>query len=218
MLLIENDSKYADTIERILYNNGLSSFSLDGKSFFYVNPLAIRTHLLERNTSQENTHENLTITQRKEVFDCSCCPPNITRFIASVADFLYTYSDDTVYVHQYMNSETVTDSFSISQKTEYPNNGRIEIKTENIRKLAVRIPGWCDKYELTVDGNNVDAKVVNGYAMISNLSENSVIVLDFEITPFVVYPHQKSRIIFHVLQCREGLLFTVQKVRIMISP
>ena len=213
MLLIENDSKYADTIERILYNNGLSSFSLDGKSFFYVNPLAIRTHLLERNTSQENTRENLTITQRKEVFDCSCCPPNITRFIASVADFLYTYSDDTVFVHQYMNSETATDTFSISQKTEYPNNGRIEIRTENIKNLAVRIPGWCDNYSLTVNGNKTDAVIVNGYAILSNLDADSVITLELEITPFVVYPTSKikdyiSRVAVQrgpVVYCAEGM-------------
>ena len=88
MLLIDADSRYSDTIERILYNNGLSSVSLDGKSFFYVNPLEIRTELLERNTSQENTHEWLPITERKEVFDCSCCPPNINRMLARIADLI----------------------------------------------------------------------------------------------------------------------------------
>ena len=193
MLLLENDSKYADTVEKVLYNNGLSSVSRDGKAFFYVNPLAIRTHLLERNTSQENTHENLTITQRKEVFDCSCCPPNITRFIASVADFLYTYDKDTVYVHQYMASETKTENFSISQKTSYPDNGRIEIRTNNVRNIAVRIPGWCENYSVTVDGKNESFNVVNGYAIFNNLPSESVIVLDFDMTPFIVYPTSKIK-------------------------
>ena len=193
MLLLENDSKYADTVEKVLYNNGLSSVSRDGKAFFYVNPLAIRTHLLERNTSQENTHENLTITQRKEVFDCSCCPPNITRFIASVADFLYTYDKDTVYVHQYMASETKTENFSISQKTSYPDNGRIEIRTNNVRNIAVRIPGWCENYSVTVDGKNESFNVVNGYAIFNNLPSESVLVLDFDMTPFIVYPTSKIK-------------------------
>ena len=193
MLLLENDSKYADTVEKVLYNNGLSSVSRDGKAFFYVNPLAIRTHLLERNTSQENTHENLTITQRKEVFDCSCCPPNITRFIASVADFLYTYDEDTVYVHQYMASETKTENFSISQKTSYPDNGRIEIRTNNVRNIAVRIPGWCENYSVTVDGKNESFNVVNGYAIFNNLPSESVLVLDFDMTPFIVYPTSKIK-------------------------
>lgn len=193
MLLLENDSKYADTVEKVLYNNGLSSVSRDGKAFFYVNPLAIRTHLLERNTSQENTHENLTITQRKEVFDCSCCPPNITRFIASVADFLYTYDEDTVYVHQYMASETKTENFSISQKTSYPDNGKIEIRTSNIRNIAVRIPAWCEKYSVTVNGNNAELEIVRGYAVFRNLSAESVIILDFDMTPFIVYPTSKIK-------------------------
>ena len=193
MLLLENNSKYADTVEKVLYNNGLSSVSRDGKAFFYVNPLAIRTHLLERNTSQENTHENLTITQRKEVFDCSCCPPNITRFIASVADFLYTYDEDTVYVHQYMASETKTENFSISQKTSYPDNGRIEIRTNNVRNIAVRIPGWCENYSVTVDGKNESFNVVNGYAIFNNLPSESVLVLDFDMTPFIVYPTSKIK-------------------------
>lgn len=193
MLLIDNDSKYADTIEKVLYNNGLSSVSLDGKSFFYVNPLAIRTHLLERNSSQLNTHENLPITQRKEVFDCSCCPPNITRFIASVADFLYTYDENTVYVHQYMASETKKDSFSISQKTDYPNNGRIEIKTNNIKNIAVRIPGWCEKYSISVNGAKADFEIVKGYANIQNLTDECTIVLDLDVTPFIVYPTSKIK-------------------------
>ena len=192
MLLAENDAKYSDTIERILYNNALSSVSLDGKAFFYVNPLAIRTHLLNRNTSQENTRENLTITERKEVFDCSCCPPNITRFIASVADFMYTYSDDTLYVHQYMASEAETDKFTVKQQTSYPVDGRVEITVNGISKVALRIPGWCKKYSITVNGRSVTDSAVNGYVTV-DASENTVIVLDMEMKPSVVYPSSKIR-------------------------
>lgn len=193
MTLLDMDSKYADTVERVLYNNGLSSVSLDGKSFFYVNPLEIRTELLERNKSQCNTHENLPLTQRKEVFECSCCPPNITRFIASVADFLYTADKTTVYVHQYMNSETKTDDFNISQKTDYPNDGRIEISTENIKRIALRIPFWCRKYTITVNGKAVDSESVKGYAYIDLDGNENSIVLDFNIQPSIVYPSSNIR-------------------------
>ena len=192
MLLIENNSKYADTIERILYNNALSSVSLDGKAFFYVNPLAIRTHLLNRNTSQENTRENLTITERKEVFDCSCCPPNITRFFASVADFMYTYSEDTLYVHQYMSADAETDKFTVSQRTSYPADGRVELAVNGIGKVALRIPAWCKAYTLTVDGKKITNAAVNGYVTVE-AGDNAVIVLDMEIKPFVVYPTSKIR-------------------------
>ncbi|MBQ8209645.1 MAG: glycoside hydrolase family 127 protein [Clostridia bacterium] len=193
MTLLEADSKYADTIERVLYNNGLSSVSLDGKAFFYVNPLEIRTELLERNTSQCNTHENLPITERKEVFDCSCCPPNITRFIASVADFLYTCDDDTVFVHQYMASETKFDDIRISQKTSYPNDGKIEIVAENVKTLAVRIPYWCSDYSITLNGAVLDSEPIYGYVYIDLTDEVNSIELDFDMSPRIVYPNSKIR-------------------------
>lgn len=192
MLLLENDSAYADVIERVLYNNALSSISLDGKAFFYVNPLAIRTHLLNRNTSQEDTREWLPGTQRKEVFDCSCCPPNITRFLASIADFMYTCNDDTLFVHQFMSGTTKTDSFSVVQKTGYPNNGNVEITVNGINKVAVRIPSWCDKYEISVNGKAISTDTVKGYVYIDNCN-GAVITLNMDMTPFVVYPTSKIR-------------------------
>ena len=192
MLLIENDSKYADVIERIIYNNALSSISLDGKAFFYVNPLAIRTHLLNRNTSQVDTNEHLPLTERKEVFDCSCCPPNITRFIASVADFLYTYDENTLFVHQYMNSTTKTNGFTVTQKTDYPNNGNIEITANGIGNVALRIPAWCNNYNVSVNGKEVVTEKKNGYVYIDNC-DGVVITLNMDMTPFVVYPSSRIR-------------------------
>ena len=192
MLLIENDSKYADVIERILYNNALSSISLDGKAFFYVNPLAIRTHLLNRNTSQCDTKEYLPLTERKEVFDCSCCPPNITRFIASVADFLYTTDDETLYIHQYIDSTTKTDKFTVTQKTEYPNNGTVKITADGIGRIALRIPAWCNNYSVSVDGKEVYSDIRSGYLYVDNC-DNSVITLSMDMTPFIVYPSSKIR-------------------------
>ncbi len=193
MLLIKNNSKYADVVERILYNNGLSSVSLDGKAFFYVNPLAIRTHLLNRHSSQSNTRDNLPITQRLEVFDCSCCPPNITRFIASVGDFLYTYNNDTVFVHQFMNSETSFDSVKISQNTAYPNNGDVCISVSGAENVAVRIPSWCDEFSFTLNGKKMNPEIADGYAYFSDLSNQNEIVMNLNMTPFVVYPSMKIK-------------------------
>ncbi len=204
MLLIKNDSKYADTIERILYNNALSSVSLDGKSFFYVNPLAIRTHLLNRHTSQLNPRDDLPITQRLEVFDCSCCPPNITRFVASVADFMYTEDDDTVYLHQYISSVSEFDNKKIIQHTDYPNGGRVEINSENIKNIALRIPSWCEDYSITVNGREAEFTLLNGYAVIKNLDSSAKIVFDMEIEPFIVYPSAKVRDCIHRVAVQRG--------------
>ena len=186
--LLKVDSKYADTVERVLYNNCLSGVSLDGKAFFYVNPLEIRTEILNRNTSQGDVSEHLPITQRKEVFDCSCCPPNITRFIASVADFLYTTDDKTLFVHQFMNSETKFGDCSVKQTTDYPNSGKIIIETENITKIAVRIPYWCWKYQIEQNGKTADFTLKNGYAYINLTEKKNIITIDFSVEPTFVYP------------------------------
>ncbi|MCD7775205.1 MAG: glycoside hydrolase family 127 protein, partial [Clostridiales bacterium] len=191
MSIIEPDSKYADTVERVIYNNGLSGISLDGNSFFYVNPLEIRTELLNRNTSQSNTSENLPITGRLEVFDCSCCPPNITRFISSIADFMYTYQEDEVFVHQYIMSKTQTEHFIISQETDYPNSGRIKITAENIGKIALRIPFWCREYEIFLNGTRAEYILDKGYAYINLNGAHSEIGLNLKITTTLVYPSPK---------------------------
>lgn len=159
MLDIELDSKYSDVIERILYNGFLSSTSLDGKSFFYVNPLEIIPYLQSREdvSGYDGKAIRFPATQRKEVFSCSCCPPNIVRFITSIADFIYSDDGETLYVHQYMQSKTTVSrgdvSLNISMTTRYPENGRVKIKIDGGEtKIAVRVPFWCEKKFDTIKG------------------------------------------------------------------
>ena len=145
MSLLDVDGKYADTAEKVIYNGFLSGLSLDGKSFFYENAQEI-------NLKERRKHEGVhyPITQRVEIFGCSCCPPNVTRFIPSVADFLYVYNGNTVYVNQYMQSVSHFEGFDISQETNYPYDGKIKISATSDKKLALRIPGWCDEYSLYI--------------------------------------------------------------------
>jgi DUF1680 family protein len=184
MLLCEADSQYADIVERVLYNGFLSSTSLDGKKFFYENPLEIVPQLLHRETSLQEAQPSFAITQRVEVFGCSCCPPNITRLIASLGNLLYTYNDDTVYVHHYMEN-TAQFQFGgtnvrISQKTEYPIDGRIKLCASGLtgKRLALRIPGWCTDAKLTANGVPIAYTMETGYAVISIPQEGFEIDLD----------------------------------------
>lgn len=155
--------KYADAVERVMYNGILAGISMDGKSFFYENPLEIDVDFNNVNVCTDGG-KRFPITQRKEVFDCSCCPPNVIRFIASIGDYLYTYSDDTIYVHQYINSESVVDGVKVTQTTDYPSNGEIKITIENTNKkqIAVRIPYWCKDFSM-----DVAYTLKDGYAYIS---------------------------------------------------
>lgn len=108
MQRLEPNAIYGDAVERALYNGVLSGISMDGSSFFYENPLEIVPKFNNVNSST-TIKEHFPITQRVEVFDCSCCPPNIMRLIASVGDYLYTYDADTLYIHQYIDSEADSD-------------------------------------------------------------------------------------------------------------
>ena len=165
MIKLCDDTKYADIVERTIYNGILSGISMDGKSFFYVNPLEIDVDLNKVNTSTDGG-ERMPITQRLEVFDCSCCPPNVIRFIANIGEYVYTHTEDTLYIHQFMESDSVIDGMKITQKTDYPTTGKVEFAVSNCNKkqLKVRIPGWCDSFDLHYDGKAVTE---GGYIVIT---------------------------------------------------
>lgn len=183
MSLAEPDSKYADVVERVMYNGFLSGISMDGKSFFYENPLEIDPAFNDVNKST-NSKEYFPITQRVEVFGCSCCPPNIVRFIPSIAEYMYSFDNDTVYVHQYINSETKCEDIVITQKTSYPENGTIRINCSiGSRKIALRIPGWCKCFSV-----NREYEMKNGYAVIDADGE---IVLELDMPVSVVRANRR---------------------------
>lgn len=180
------DSVYADAAERAMYNGIISGISLDGKSFFYENPLEI--NLFDRKLPQK-VKARFPITQRLEVFGCSCCPPNMTRFIASLGENLYSTNADTVFVHHYMHSEATfaigEKTVSIEQKTEYPNEGSVEIRAKGMvnKRLAFRIPGWCKQYSLLVNSEITSPEVVDGYAYLSVEEDDVKILFTMDMRP-----------------------------------
>lgn len=176
MSLCEPDSKYADIAETALYNGFLAGVSLDGKSFFYENPLEINVR--ERRATK-GVDKHVPISQRLEVFGCSCCPPNVTRLIASVADYIYSQNDDTLFVHQYMQSDASFGDVKISQKTNYPFDGKISIAASGMknRKIAVRIPSWCTDFSLSEA-----YEIEKGYAYITVSDDDFNLSIDFTMT------------------------------------
>lgn len=208
MLLLEKNSKYADVVERAIYNGFMSSISLDGKSYFYTNPLEVLPYMFTRDVSVSHFSIQLPAMKRFEVFDCSCCPPNIVRFIPSIANLMYTTEGDTLYVHQYMDSianlEINGKKVTVTQKTAYPVDGKVAISVSGADiKIAVRVPGWCDKYEGMTE---------NGY-MYLDLSESKPVELDFtmetvliEANPLVIADAGKYAVMRGPLvYCMEGV-------------
>lgn len=181
MLQLDCDGKYADVMERALYNGALSGISLDGERFFYVNPLA-----------SHGQHE------RQEWFGCACCPPNIARLIASVGQYVYGQSDDEIAVHLYVQGScdlTIRgQNVTLRQDTLYPWDGKVAI-TMAMQKpadfgLRLRVPSWCRKYDLRVNGKAMSLKPNKGYLYLAGpWKDGDKIVLDMAMPIERIYAH-----------------------------
>ena len=192
MSALEADGRYADTAEKAIYNGVYSGLSLNGRAFFYENPLEVNPALHGRDASVKSGKTRYPILERREVFDCSCCPPNLTRFTASFGEFLYTKTADTLLVHHYAHSSAALDlggaAVEISQETEYPNDGAVKLTVKGMtgKTLALRIPGWCEKYMLVVDGAQVRTAPQKGYVYLPISAEACEILLKLTMTPQLI--------------------------------
>ena len=172
LLQFDGDGKYADVMERALYNGTISGVSLDGAKFFYQNPLASR-----------GDHH------RQDWFDCACCPPNIARLIASVGGYFYSTDAQGVWVHLYASSEADVGALGlkIRQTTSYPWDGRVKIEMEldqpRAFTLHLRIPGWCERHTVHINRTRyADGQPVNGYLAIRReWRSGDEVVLDLEM-------------------------------------
>ncbi len=183
MFLLHGDSKYIDVLERSLYNGVISGVALDGKTFFYPNPLQCDMHY------HFNSGGSLT---REPWFDCSCCPTNLCRFMPSVPGYIYAHEGNNLYVNLYVQSSTKVSlsdvDVEISQQTEYPWEGDVLFKVSPQMKseftLKLRIPGWAmnqplpgslykysgevgNKPSIKINGESIDYILENGYAILS---------------------------------------------------
>ncbi|MCK9479145.1 MAG: glycoside hydrolase family 127 protein [Firmicutes bacterium] len=191
MMLIKPKSCYADIAELVLYNAVLAGISLSGDAFFYENPLEMRPDSVDYyNRRTGGVH--LPIYERKKVFECSCCPPNIARLIGRIGDYLYTNEEDTIYMHHYINSSTNITLFDqivvVTQKTEYPFYGNIKVSFELSMPLeftvAFRIPEWAEYRTITVCDKVVDKlEIRDGYAFIRKVwKKEDYIEIDFPMS------------------------------------
>lgn len=194
MWLIEADSRYADCAERAIYNTVLSGVSLSGDRFFYENPLAADPRRNAFNDSRpDGLKEHLPILDRVKVFGCSCCPPNLLRIVGSIADYMYSTSENTIYAHCYMSAEGTVELngkiVRLKQETKYPYDGSVSIKTgtEGNYTIALRIPGWAGQATILVNGGKAEYEVVTGYAYISrNWKAGDTLTLELPMQARVV--------------------------------
>lgn len=194
MLLLEQNSKYADTLERALYNTCIAGMSLDGKNFFYVNPLEVDPEI-----SRNNPDRKHVLSVRPEWFGCACCPPNIARLISSLGEYLYVINNEDIYINLYIANKAILDvaghMIELSVKTDYPYDDKIVVEIETAGKfnIKMRIPEWTsDKWSTEINGNNQEPDLVNGYACFTREWKiGDQLILNFDMTPKRIYANPR---------------------------
>ncbi|MBM7685116.1 MAG: uncharacterized protein PWP07_962 [Epulopiscium sp.] len=187
MARITRESKYYDVVERALYNTVLSGIAMDGKSFFYVNPLEVwPDHCIPR-TSKEHIKP-----VRQKWFGVACCPPNIARTLASLGEYIYFAEEDAIWVNLFISNKakfTVNNQeLTLDMQTNFPYEGhtRIELKGKAFvkGKIYLRIPDYVKDYKILVDGGVVDSpQITGGYCVLELEMDQRTIDIHFDLTP-----------------------------------
>lgn len=170
MIEMEADSQYADVMERALYNTVLGGMALDGKHFFYVNPLEVHPKSLRFNHIYDHVQP-----VRQRWFGCACCPPNIARVLTSLGHYIYTPRPDALFINMYVgNSMEIPvcgGTLRLRITGEYPWHEQISIVIDSSNAvhhtLALRLPDWCPEPKVTLNGGNVEQDIRKGYLHIT---------------------------------------------------
>jgi uncharacterized protein len=186
MLLATGEAKYADEMERALYNVIAASTALDGTRFFYTNPLHLRT-------GHDGADENAP-SARLPWYTCACCPPNLARLLASLSGYAVTKDHSGLQVHLYATGEirTTVDGADVhvEVRTDYPWDGRVvlTVTTAAPITLALRVPDWAT--EARLDG--VPAEVSDGCVRVRrDWSAGATVTLDLPMAARVIRPHPR---------------------------
>ena len=195
MLEINPDAKYANVMERELYNIVLGGMDLSGTGFFYVNPLEVVPEACHKDERKAHVKP-----VRQKWFGCACCPPNLARLISSIGTYVFTETEDTVFVHLYIGShmekKMESGSAKISIQSGFPWNGDVTVQvacdTEETFTIALRIPDWCGKYQIKgIEG--AVTKEENGYLYITKAWKSDSIQIEFPMEIKIIEADSRVR-------------------------
>ena len=182
MELSRGEAKYADLVEREIYNGILSGLSLKGDRYFYENPLA-----------------SVGTMHRREWFHVPCCPTNLVRFLPSIGGYMYATAPGTVFVRQYIESRAHIPldggEVALDVKTRYPWEGCVRIRVEACegeKNLMLRVPGWCEAWRLCRNGEKLALEPDGGYLCV-RVSEGDAVEFDMDMPVRRVYADARVR-------------------------
>src|SRR5699024_448642 len=184
MLKHETDRSYSDILECCLYNTVISGMALDGKHFFYVNPLEVQPE-----ASQKDPGKSHVKATRPSWFGCACCPTNIARTLTSLDQYIYSSKDDTLLINLFMNNQGEISlgngNLNIDQETTMPYSGDVKLNL-NLTKMnkinvGLRIPSWAKDFQIIKDGTEIEGKCDRGYLYVEISERQTEINVHFEM-------------------------------------
>jgi DUF1680 family protein len=194
LLLATGEARYADLIERTLYNGFLSGLSLDGLSFFYVNPLQLRA-------SHQAPWNNRGSAARAGWYRCACCPPNVMRLLSSLQQYVATAGGRALQLHQYAPGTVRAalaggEAVELEVATGYPWSGRVEVTVAGAGtgewSLALRVPGWCHGASLAAPGGERRDLEPGTYVTVTrSWSAGDRVVLELPVAARLTEPHAR---------------------------
>lgn len=218
MLDLELKGEYADVMERTLFNNVLAGMALDGKTFFYVNPLEVRPE-----EARHRYDQHYVKTSRVPWFGCACCPPNIARTLTSLGAYTHSVQADGLAMHLYTDCALEADvagaKVKLAVATDYPWDGRVKVTVNPAAParftLRLRLPGWCTQPAASLNGAAVDlaAHRCDGYLHLGReWRAGDVVELDFpmSVQRLRAHPHVSYDVGCVALQ-RGPLVFCVEQ-------
>jgi len=191
MLELKPSGEVADVLERMLFNVVLASMQLDGKRFFYVNPLEVIPGISEVSP----THRHVKV-QRPDWYSCACCPPNLARLILSLGQYAWGEGEDTIYAHFFLGSVAsfkAAGGIKVECKSNYPRDGSVVYNIDPTNpqadfRFAIHIPAWCKNVSFTLNGAPVEAEITNGYAYIKRTWQaGDVLEINSELPVLRIY-------------------------------
>jgi DUF1680 family protein len=177
----------------------MSGMSLDGKAFFYVNPLEVLPEACRKDRRMRHVK-----IERQKWFGCACCPPNLARIIASLGNYIHSVNENEVYTHLYIGGSA---QFTVKGKqaglkleSRFPQDGKAAV-TFNIKEsgglefsYAFRVPSWCAKFSVTLNNAPVDVTRTDGFAFIKReWKNNDRLDINFEMPVTLVESNPRVR-------------------------
>ena len=183
--MLENEVKaeYGDIMELAFYNTVLAGMQLDGKRFFYVNPLEVNPGISGKVATQRHD-----LPVRPNWYPCACCPPNVARLVGSLGKYAYGENEDTAYCHLFAAGRVhFENGMEMICETDYPYDLHVRYRIHGNGVMAVRLPGWSRNTKMIRNGKAFEAEIREGYAYFP-VREETIIEIQLDETPRFIHP------------------------------